>query len=1458
MNASFSIFKLRFYNLLFLVLIVLFYPNLARGSECVYARDTGTIFRVVVPAKPDLTIDNKYNPMASSQRAAWLDTKLYTSGDPFYFEIEGMWSPWSATFDLIGGDKDNRDSYAGLQTKPPNALFCGITTKNKGVEKFNVNGEFDYISSIMDVSGTSHPYSVMMRPHYIQNTCWLTAGEGLYIGFFGKNGDSLPSLATHLKTADILCDAKYLLDKNNDGVLTTNECIRSNRCYKGDSCTENDFADNTSMLYYTIGAVRCDSEFHQKTPGLPIGAIGINDCYQDITLATGPFRVNKTLFIFDAGFLYKNPQKEKVRRNERIKFVIYDRYYSDNVGQYVINMYGGITDNSDKGLIEKIIGDLEKLFMGSRDESGILTGGYLTTFYNYLIVDSNFNFIVRVSLILYMTFLGFSFALGSLEYKTKELMNILLKLTFAIAFTTTTSWEIYDKYIIRFFYDGFSSIVSMLGNISLLISDDTATVSTGVSMASKFSFIDNIIISLFSNSITRKILGLFFGVWYGFIAIPIIYILIIYYIFQLINAIFPYVVMFIQVILGLFVGPIFIVFSLFKTTEFMFKGWLNFIGGRFANMMFLFFGIFVFWMIIQAQFNSLLFFNSCKVPLWQAMTGGDSANTAMKFFSLGISVWRANWDGLPAGYSTPSFFSFCLSLLFLYVLIYLFGIVMKKIPTIVDGIFAINDERAGGGLDRSGESRLGAKIGGFFENVNKSLTVGSLEKDEKTGNYKEVRRGVFDYFGNRTRKYMPTVLKNTGRAVLTVSGGKLLWNKTVKKGYNAARYGLDKFFIKDDLKEKGLKGQPAIDNAVERYKEKLRERGFSQYDIEERSMKFRDDMTRHFFRDAREAVSTEYNRLSSLHDDAARRTGITPSDSERAQTIKGHLDSFVKSEFNKGFDGKTGYYSTSMQLKLSSSAGDSALSKAQAARFNREFSLLEKSSRYGRNFANFEEYSEFLKTRIEELRTANDPAWKMLANEKYWATVEEAGRLKVELEEKARLAKESSEEVAKSKEVLEERREADRKQHESEKAQLETDKARLEEERAKIAKSEKELAELRNKDGATEQEIKAKENELESMREKAKVLQGNIESQERLVRLEEQLKVDKENAIQLKKELDELERRGASQADIKGKEDKLKEAEKKAKEDEERLAQDTRFVELRQEFKAEEERQPKLKKELKKQEEEFARIMQELKTLKKEPTPDRSKIVAKEKELKPVEAKIIKLREELAKLAQQSQEKLTDARQKLEVEAERIDRLKSKISEMKSSLDRGSLDPNLERDIRREEYKLRLIEDSFVELKVQLLEQAHENLIREGMGLERQLGDVITIAERTDKDVEQYKQTNKDENFALQGINTATFGVQGITTIGLGEDNKDPLGFGKGAGAALINDSFNPQGTEISKAEEDNYRQLYEENRIKMEKQEVKMLKYKMTSATDTERSALEQQVQAKERDIRLREDRLK
>ena len=113
-------------------------------------------------------------------------------------------------------------------------------------------------------------YSIELAKKIETDNPVTTAGEGLYIAFFGKTGFELPEIATHLKSAVVACDSPYATDKNDDGLITINECYLASDTSKKNMAYYKPYASG-----YLVGGVRCDKEFFH---GSDQNKIGLNDC----------------------------------------------------------------------------------------------------------------------------------------------------------------------------------------------------------------------------------------------------------------------------------------------------------------------------------------------------------------------------------------------------------------------------------------------------------------------------------------------------------------------------------------------------------------------------------------------------------------------------------------------------------------------------------------------------------------------------------------------------------------------------------------------------------------------------------------------------------------------------------------------------------------------------------------------------------------------------------------------------------------------------------------------------------------------------------------------------------------------------------------------------------------------------------------------------------------------------
>ena len=722
----FAMYKVLRIHLLFLFLAFgLLFANIANADEdYIGAEDIGQeLPKITIKANPDNISSNVgYSSESPSQMATWTDTEYYTNGDDsgFYIEITGGWNPW------------------GEDTSDTSNMWCITTTENKYSNEIDTtNSEFDYINSSYKISKDQYGnYSTETQPAESQKKCWLTGGTGLYIGFFGSTGYEEPDFATHLKAVDIACDNNNWTDSNDDGIMTVDECIDEN----GNNVAyyKDYFSSEPNSSSYIKGYAKCPLSTFTGDPK----HIKVNECYETID----DKQYNRIRFVFEAQFLYKNSTKSIVGKNEKIKFTILDNYYSDNSGEYNLTIYKGAATNRTEGILEMMVRKIEEAFSVSLDynsskqsvNSASLNGkkssssledtyekrfSMIKRFYLYIVKDSSFMTVVRIFIALYISFLGLRVAMGTSEYSIKELLNLLLKLTFILGFTTEVGWTIYSKFIVRFFLVGLMSIIMTIINIinGLYLIGDTSSevryfdIESGT-LSQIFSGIDSTIMSLFTKTVTIKIQALFWGHWYGFLLVLIIYVLIFYFLYQILNASFPIIISYVQLILGLMVGPIFICLYLFKTTEHMFKNWLSFLCARIANIIFIVLLLTTFTTIIKKQFNILLNFPVQKTFNILTVLNIPASIVRAIFYNTG-NIFKVY---TPVNRDFSSFSDKIIQLIIIYVLIFMFGKLAKMIPTIVDSMVKVGDGDGGKLGKTAGNSTFSETISKSFKNFSNS------------------------------------------------------------------------------------------------------------------------------------------------------------------------------------------------------------------------------------------------------------------------------------------------------------------------------------------------------------------------------------------------------------------------------------------------------------------------------------------------------------------------------------------------------------------------------------------------------------------------------------------------------------------------------------------------------------------------------------------------------------------
>jgi type IV secretory pathway VirB6-like protein len=668
-----KIFKL---TLLFFLLI-----NITScGSGCVES-DEFDFEESTVDANPTGDgIYGTYDDVTGGQMAEWHSTGLKSDGKPFLLQVTGGWVPWyGGEFDKNSlaalrscysyKDENNRNQYGFCaKNSASNNCICykkqvseaeigidGKSTQNDcsdaakitvgGVETYNQNDpEKCTCTSILPKTtggywkaldyGVYHfPLDIYKKNHIKKladeaDFCKYDRGMGLYLGLFGQGGVQYPTRAYHLFSETAVCS----IAKNSNG-----ECI------------DEDGIDRTKYIFRSANTkptVRDDKS---------------NNDGSDVNTS----------------------DDENHQPGESIKLIIHDRYYSDNYGEYKITFLGGVIRAGDDGLLEFIARTIENSLLGETESDGHRKKGIVEFMFKALVQDTHFAALITWSLALYIAFYGVASLIGIVEINKKELLGRLFKIGMVMFFTNPASWEFYNSIVVKFFKEGMDFLVVMFGELAVSQVDDETLSSIRISEslgqigqdsnASRFSYIDTMIKSLFSLNVTKKIWGLAFESIFGIIYIIAIYALILFFIYVMLTALTAYALALVKIIFALSLGPIFFAFLLFSQTSSMLNKWIAFLGGKALEIVILFMILYIFIALIDQKFTNMLSYRVCA-----------------DYIRLGLF-------SIPylKAYSHRSFLDWMNILLVLTALIFILKMIMDQIPEIAAKLIVIGGESPG-------------------------------------------------------------------------------------------------------------------------------------------------------------------------------------------------------------------------------------------------------------------------------------------------------------------------------------------------------------------------------------------------------------------------------------------------------------------------------------------------------------------------------------------------------------------------------------------------------------------------------------------------------------------------------------------------------------------------------------------------------------------------------------------
>ena len=629
-------------------------------SGCVEPYEFDSVSRYV-SAKPDDIFGGPYNNENGGEYVNWIDTGLRSDGNEIVIELTGEWTSWDeantaselrdlAPCDDISDDRDiskgndgricpKRDGVdncicvEGQESAPETDTFgdvlegvdCSGSDQDDGAKctcttNANVNTFGTYYIAL-DYQNKDES----LRYPDDQKSCKYNQGLGLYVGFFGRDGSSNPLRIYQVyPPEEEVCD----IDRNEDG-----------------KCVDDDGFDRTKYIF--------------KSPG---GTAFIKD---DKAGNNGTDT---------------NPDDDEYHQaGEVMKFIISDRYYRDNYGGYNVGFLGGFMRSVDTGLLEYVVGTVEDVVLGEIGEDGKRSGGALEFLYKSIVKDSTFIAIVQMMLILYIVIFGIYVLSGALELSRKELTSRIIKISLVIFFTTETSWHFYNQIVVGIFKDSMDFIIAMFMNASDAMFDTTSMIfgaqserAASVSNATRFSYVDFIIKKLISEPTHKKIWSLFFGEWFGFIYIPMVYALIFVFIASMLHIASAYVKILLALIFALALGPIFMITALFNKTDEIFKRWLSFMGSQSLQIIAIFMVLYLFLILIDQEFTNLFAFQACATTI---NFGLFNINFMVSSTEIGLMAWMS-------------------MILKIGALLYLLIMIIEKIPGLAGQLVIISGQSA--------------------------------------------------------------------------------------------------------------------------------------------------------------------------------------------------------------------------------------------------------------------------------------------------------------------------------------------------------------------------------------------------------------------------------------------------------------------------------------------------------------------------------------------------------------------------------------------------------------------------------------------------------------------------------------------------------------------------------------------------------------------------------------------
>ncbi len=245
--------------------------------------------------------------------------------------------------------------------------------------------------------------------------------------------------------------------------------------------------------------------------------------------------------------------------------------YENATGQYNIQVEKANVETIGSNGVSDIVRKVRVYFFGNGGNSE----GLVQEVFNDFVTDSDLIRIIQVTIVLFMTWTGFSYVVGLSPLTQRDGIIRLLNLSVVIILINPGSWEFFNTYLFGFFINGGSTLISQVINYNDYDLSNSVIGQVEQDPSKIFTIFDKVFTIISSEPFWYKIGGLIFSGWLGIYVFLAIMFGVFIFTIAMIKAFIIYMVSMVMLCVLLLLAPIFLTFVLFKYTRKMFMSWIS-------------------------------------------------------------------------------------------------------------------------------------------------------------------------------------------------------------------------------------------------------------------------------------------------------------------------------------------------------------------------------------------------------------------------------------------------------------------------------------------------------------------------------------------------------------------------------------------------------------------------------------------------------------------------------------------------------------------------------------------------------------------------------------------------------------------------------------------------------------------------------------------------------------------